>query len=251
MIVFKKLWIMVAFKRSITLILFLFSFFSFSQTNTPAIKPSKDFQKLGGDAASMEVMGSQFDYKSQLNVVQKRILPRKNLSEFSLAVSPVLKGIAYLNIASLDMSYRFYINPYWSLHFQYYYFLNTINAEGKDMYYLFSKNPLELEYPQKKGYLVGVDWNSFYGKVVLANSVTHFDIYLSFKGGFLEILRHNKHVPTVAIEGGLVFWVNQFLNVRTGLAGSYHYYEVKSTLGSQQSIHQFLSKLNLSLGLLF
>jgi len=216
------------------------SFYSWSQDIT-------SFESLGSHKESMQIIGSQFGYKSSLHVVQTRWLPRKFLSEMSLTVSPILKGVIYLNTSSIDLTYRFYFNAYLSAHITYSHFFNIMNIEGEDMYKHFYQNPLELEHAQKQAYLFGLDWSLLYGKVSILNQVTHFDVYLSSSLGALELFRISKYNPTVSIGGGVVFWLNKYVNARIGFSGSYYKYQIPNA----ESLTTFLSKAHISFGAVF
>ncbi len=248
----QKISVVNILKQLASLGIIFISFYSFSKESGSFKKDNKNlkgFQSLGSSSEALEVMSSQFDYKSSLDVVQKRWLPRKFLSEISMVTSPVIKGMNYLNTASLDTTYRFYLSNYWSAHLKYSYFFNKINEEGKDMFLLHSRNPLDLEYAQKQEYSLGFDWSPFYGKKVVLNKVIHFDIYLSFSGGLLELIRlDEKFVPTVSLGGGFVFWLSKRMNARVGLSGSYYKYKVNE---SDVVVNKYLSKGHVSVGILF
>ncbi len=247
----QKIFLLFILKQCIVFGIILTSFHGFSKKQDytkQKSKEEKEFKSLGENSESLQIMSSQFEYRSSLNVVQKRLLPKRFLSELSLVGSPVMKGVTYLNTASLDVTYRFYLSNYWSVHLKYSYFLNKINKEGEDTLN-YGQNPLELEYAQQQEYSLGFDWSPFYGKIAVLNKIIHFDVYLFFSGGVLKLLRlDEKNIPTASVGGGLVFWLSQRVSARIGLSGSYYSYEVGKKL---DVINNYLSKGHVSIGVLF
>ena len=248
----QKLLIINILKQVAVFAVIFISFYSFSKEKVDKEqnkKINKEFEFLGSNSEALEIMSSQFGYQSSLNIVQKRLLPRKFLSEISMVVSPVIKGITYLNSGSLDATYRFYLDSYWSAHLKYSYFFNRINKEGEDMF-RYSQSPVDLQYSQKKEYSLGFDWTPFYGKVAVLNKVIHFDIYLSLSGGFLELFRlDGNRIPTASLAGGFVLWLSKRVNARLGLSGSYYQYKFNESMPN--AINKYLSKGHVSVGILF
>ena len=215
--------------------------------------PSLSFSNFKELEQSSKALESGFDFShSSLKVVQKRWLPKTFLSEMSFAISPVLKGINYMNSYSADLSYRFFLNNHWALQFKYSKYFNPISQEGKDEVYKKSRVPLELKYPQKQSYLGGIDWYPFYGKAVLYNLLVRFDLYFSLLGGKIELMKLNKRVNTGFLALGLVCWWHKHFNTRLELQGLYYRYGHLSDVTSKTTdIHEYFYKMSLSAGVLF
>ena len=220
------------------LIVFCFPEFSYS-----------DFDELGKNA---KVLENNFNFSSSsLKVVQKRLLPKKYLSEFSLAVSPVLKGLIYMNSYSFDASYRFFLNNHWNVQLKYSRYYNLISKEGFNEVQNRARIPVELKYPQKQSYLGGVEWYPFYGKAVLYNYLVRFDLYLSILGGKTEILNLNESVYMGSLGLGLVYWWHKHFNTRLEMQGSYYKYNIFDKLSENRDITEYFYKTYISVGVLF
>ena len=209
---------------------------------------SSDFNELGKNP---EVLESSFDFSSSsLQVVQKRWLPRRFLSELSLGFSPVLKGFNYMNNYSVDMAYRFFLDEQWSIDLKYSWYFNPITLEGDDEVKKKGRIPLELRYPQKQAFFGGVSWYPFYGKAVFYNHLIRFDLYLSVLGGMMDILHLDKNFPTGSLGIGLVCWWHKNLNTRLEALGTYYKYEF-SNKDKMASNKEYFYKIYISTGVLF
>ena len=208
-------------------ILLLWPFFSFS-----------DFKELGKNPNS-------FAFKiSPIKVVQKRWLDKKLLSELSVSVSPILTGFNYMNSYSTDLSYRLFLNDYFSLNGRFYYYFNSINPDGETELKKYGRIPLEaMEYP-RWSYSLGLDWYPFYGKAVLYNQLVSFDFYLSVFAGQLQL--KEQKIPLYSVGLGQVHWWSQRFNTRLELKAFYFKYP------ALKEIHaELLYSLSLSAGVLF
>lgn len=212
-----------------------------------------DIESLAASPESLNFMSLQSGFGSSMVAVQKRLLPKKFLSEFSFAVSPAIKGLLYLNSLSLDGSYRFYLNERWSLQAKYSYFQNIINAEGKDMIFHQSKPLLEIKHARKQSVFFGFDWYSFYGKTILFNKIIHFDVYSSVVVGAVNLLNLDKEIeqwiPSGSVSTGLVLWWNKRMNARWELGGTYYKYQFDKDIN--EKIQEAILHSSLSVGVIF
>lgn len=165
----------------------------------------------------------------------------------SLSVSPVLKGFNYINSYSLSGNYRLFIIDYLSLHIQYSWYFNSITEEGKKEVEQRSRIPLELKYPKTQSYLAGVDWYPFYGKAVLYNHLVYFNLYASLQGGIVKLMNQDKSVPMGSLGLGMVCWWNKRFNTRLEFQSVYYQYDISAS----ELIQEYLSKLHVSIGVLF
>ena len=208
-----------------------------------------DFNELGKNPKALE---NHLDFSnSSLQVVQKRWLPRKFLSELSVGLSPSLKGFNYINNYSLDLAYRFFLNDYWSIGLNYSFYFNPITEEGKDELTKRSRIPLELKYYQKQSFLGGVSWYPFYGKAVFYNHLIRFDLYLSALAGLMELMHLDQRIPTGSMGLGLVCWWHKNFNSRLEVRGVYYRYNVFDNTNETENINEYVYSVSFSIGVLF
>ena len=208
-----------------------------------------NFEELGKNKKILEQDSFQFS-NSGLKVIQKRWLEKKYLSEIGLSVSPVLKGFNYIDVYSVDLSYRWFLNNNFSLNLKYSYYENPINQKGKDEINLRGRTPLELKYYHKQAYLAGIEWYPFYGKAVLYNKLVHFDLYLSVLAGQIELANQEKRRPHYSASLGFTQWWHKKFNTRLSVQAFYYKYPFLNE-NEKQDIHEYFYKLSISTGVLF
>ena len=205
---------------------------------------------LASSPEALKVMQSG-SFGPPLRAVQKRLLPKKWLSEVSLGASPALTGLTYINSASADFGYRLHLSSHWSVHAKYSHFFNKRSAEGNELPLSRAEIPAEMKYPQKWAALAGIDFAPFYGKTILFSHVVRFDLYLSLSGGVLARLRAAEKTAAGSLAAGAVFWLSRRFSARAelgGLAGSYKY---RDSRGEQRERQAYVTKMSLSGGILF
>ena len=214
-------------------ILLFTSFFSFAE-----------FKELGKNPDLLKTE-EVFSFQTRpIKVVQKRWLDKKGLSEVSVSVSPIFNGFNYMNSQSLDLSYRLFFNDYFSVNAKAYYYLNSINQDGKTEVNKYGLRPVELiEYP-RWSYSLGLDWYPFYGKAVLYNQLASFDFYLSVLVGQIQLKQ--QKVALYSIGLGQVHWWSQRFNSRLELKAFYFQYPIL-----KETQAELLYSLSLSVGVLF
>lgn len=209
----------------------------------------ESFDSAGSSPESLNFIRSQSHFGPFVSIVQKQLFPKKHSSELSLAITPALKGLVYLNSFSLDASYRFYLNHKWSLHAKYSFFLNTINPEGDSLILSQRSIPLEVKYAQKQAGFIGLDYYLFYGKTNILNQIIYFNIYLSGSVGAIQLIRlDDDFSPLGSVAGGLVFWWNKRFNTRWELRGSSYKYQ---PLETEEGFLELISHTSVSIGVLF
>ena len=225
-------------KRYGFIILFFIPLMSFS-----------DFNELGKHSSALE---RSFDFSSSpLQIVQKKWLDKKYLSELDIAFTPTIRGLNYINSYSVDLAYRFFINGNWALHFQYSTHSNYLTKKGYKEVERRARLPVEAKYSQKQSYLGGINWYPFYGKALLYNQLVYFDLYFSFLGGQTELLNQEKTVPTGSMALGLACWWSKNFNTRLELQGLYYTYHSSSDRNPENRIEEYIARISVSLGVLF
>ena len=223
-------------------------FFIFLFLFLPLISFS-DFNELGKNPKILE---KSFDFShSSLQVVQKKWLDKKYLSELDIALTPTIRGVNYITSYSADLAYRFFLNGNWAFHVRYSSHFNYITKEGRTEVEKRSRIPSEVKYPQKNSYFGGLDWYPFYGKALLYNRLVYFDLYFSLLGGMTELLSQKNTVPAGSLAFGLVCWWNQSLSTRLELQGLYYTYYMTADRASENQIEEYVGKISISIGVLF
>lgn len=208
-----------------------------------------EFKELGKNS---KVLEKSFDFSSSsLQIVQKKWLDKKYLSELDIAFAPTLRGVNYVNSYSMDLTYRFFINWNWAVQFQYSRHSNYLTKEGQDEVQQKIRLPVETKYSQKRSYVAGIDWYPFYGKALLYNRLVYFDLYLSVLGGKTELFDQKQAVPIGSLALGLVCWWSKHLNTRWELQGLYYNYYISSDRNPENRIEEYIVKTAVSIGVLF
>ncbi len=188
---------------------------------------------------------------SSLQIVQKRWLDRRFLSELSLAFSHILKGFEHLNSSSISAGYRFFLNNHWSFDLKYSWYFHSITSQGEDEIVRWNRIPLEMRYPKKHSYMGGISWYPLYGKSVFYNHLVYFDLYFSLSMGVIELIRQEKFSPSGSVAMGIVFWLNKNFNARIETQGFYYTYSHSDKGGNPSDIHEYFYKIYISTGVLF
>ena len=204
--------------------------------------------------AEIDEIGKRKDLFNQktdhfVKVIQTKQIDKKFLSELSLSIAPSLRGFYYMNSYSTNLSYRLFLNDKISFHLKYDYYFNPINQEGKDELSLFGRIPLELKYPPKQSYKVGLDWYPFYGKAVFFNQVVHFNFYLSMSLGKIELIEINEKPLLFSSSLGVVHWWSKRFNTRIELEGLHYRYFAPEFV--EEINQEWNYKLGVSAGVLF
>ena len=209
-----------------------------------------NFDELGKNKELLEKKKFQF-YSTNLKVVQKRWLEKRFLSELSLSLSPALQGFNYTNSYSADLSYRFFINNYFSLNARYSSYDTVRSKEGDEVVLIKGWIPLELKYSVKQSYLAGIEWYPFYGKAVFYSKLVYLDFYLSILAGQIELRNQEKRVPIYSFSLGLVQWWNKRFNTRIEAQSFYYKYYFLNDNAIQTAHHKYFYKMSFSVGVLF
>ena len=208
-----------------------------------------DFNELGKNPKIFE---KSFNFSnSSLQVVQKKWLDKKYLSELNIALTPTIRGVNYITSYSSDLIYRFFLNGNWAFHVRYSVHFNHLTKEGRMEVEKSSRLPSEVKYPQKNSYFGGLDWYPFYGKALLYNQLVYFNLYFSLLGGRTELINKENPVPAGSLAFGLVCWWNQNFNTRLELQGLYYAYHTTTDRTPENQIEEYVGKMSISIGVLF
>lgn len=173
----------------------------------------KDFDSLGGNDALLE-QAQALEPKTEVRVVQKRIVNRILRHEASVEVGTNLGGDPYLSTQSISLSYHFHINPRWSVGLKYDQYFNDFTEEGKRIQTNSKANldgrlvPVQ-DWPESSSNLL-LNWYPVYGKFSLYDlGVVQFDGYLSLGLGKISLKNGEKDARSIGL--GMGFWISQNL----------------------------------------
>lgn len=178
----------------------------------------KDFDSLGGNKDLLEQVGTG-QARMSTQVVQDRIVKRRNRIEIAPEIGTVLGGDSYNKTTNYGINVHYHINPHWSLGAKYLYSANKLSKEGENLINDVSVTGRgqipDIDYP-KSEYLGVVNFYPIYGKMNLYDlGVVHFDVYALAGYGNIALRRGNTN--TWVAGGGIGFWFSQHLTTRLEL----------------------------------
>ncbi len=180
----------------------------------------KDFDSLGGNDVLLE-KAKKLNPDTTINVVQDRIVARRNRFELAPEFSSVLGGDAYTRTNNLGLNVHFHITPHWSVGAKYNYSFNELRPEGQNLIdEAVKRRDVVVDRPgypdidyAKDEFLGLVNWYPIYGKMNLYDlGVLHFDVYAL--GGYGKINLRSGPTNTWTTGGGMGLWFSQHLTSR-------------------------------------
>jgi outer membrane beta-barrel protein len=199
----------------------------------------EDFDSLGGNDVLLE-KAQAVRPETRVQVVQDRIVERRNRHEFNAEYQQIVGGYSYLDTNAIGANYQYHINPHWSLGAKYSYYTNKLSPEGDALVDKIDDVTAgrdedialipELDWPLQS-YMALVNWYPIYGKMNLYDlGILHFDIYLL--GGYGQVqLEKSGDTPTYTAGGGMGMWFSQHLTGR--LEVRYQTYDAESFTGKK------------------
>jgi outer membrane immunogenic protein len=175
----------------------------------------QDFDTLGGNDVLLD-RAKALNPEVRIQVVQDRIVGRRNRVEVAPDFGFVLGGDPYNSTQNMGLALHYHITPQWSLGARYNYSANKLRAEGeyiiKDMSATGSGQIPDIDYPKSQAMAV-LNWYPIYGKMNMYDlGVSHFDVYATFGAGQIE-LKSGK-APTYTAGVGVGLWVSQHITTR-------------------------------------
>lgn len=188
----------------------------------------EDFSTLGGNDVLLE-RAQRLNPEQTIEIVQDRVVNRRNRSEIALDASAHVGGDAYTSTQGLGLMYQYHFSPRFSLGVKGAYYFNSLRDEGR---YVIdkaleaeaaasdkTKEELkslglipELDWPKYSYYLVG-NYYPIYGKMNIFNAaIAQYDVYALAGVGQVEL----RHGPSPAYTAGMGFglWMSQHLASR-------------------------------------
>lgn len=174
----------------------------------------QDFDSLGGNDQLLE-KAQALRPETRIEVVQDRIVDRRNRLEISPEFTSVLGGDAYLETYTSGLNVQYHITPRWSIGANYGYANNYRTDELNDLIGFKDKNNQavpEMDW-MKQSYQATVNWYPMYGKFNLYDlGIVHFDVYAI--GGIGEVELRSGKTSTWSTGGGIGLWWSQHLTTR-------------------------------------
>lgn len=197
-----------------------------------------EFDNLGGNQIILD-RARELNPDTKVEVVQDRIVPRKNRFEIAPEFSGTMGGDdTYTKSQSVGMNINYHINHRWSIGAKYNHTFNQLTAEGESMidaaYADRLENPRNPTKPipeidhQKSESLIVLNWYPIYGKMnVFEKSIAQFDVYGLLGAGQVELKSGAK--PTYTLGAGIGFWMSPQISTRMELR--YQKYNVEYMTG--------------------
>lgn len=173
----------------------------------------EDFSSLGGNKVLLD-QAKALAPDMKVEVVQERIVPRRNRIEIIPDFQDVLGGDAYVKTRSVGLGLVYHFNPRWSLAGKYNYSFNEMSSEGDYLINNYSK-VAAMDW-QKTSYMAVLNWYPIYGKFnFLDMGVVHFDLY--GLAGYGRVSLNSGEKPTYTAGTGFGFWWSKHLTTRIEL----------------------------------
>lgn len=178
----------------------------------------KDFDSLGGNKELLQQVGTG-QAKVTTQVVQDRIVKRRNRVEIAPEFGTVLGGDSYNKTTNYGINLHYHITPHWSVGAKYVYSANKLTKEGENIINdvgATGKGQIpDIDHPRYE--TLGVlNFYPIYGKMNLYDlGVVHFDVYAL--GGYGTIGLKKGTTSTWIAGGGIGFWFSQHLTTRLEL----------------------------------
>ncbi len=198
----------------------------------------EDFDSLGGNDVLLE-KAQAVKPETKVQIVQDRIVSRKNRHELNAEFSQIVGGFSYLSTRNVGANYNYHITPRWSVGAKYAYYFNELSPEGQAIVDKYDELTFgedseksfvpELDWPLQS-YLALVNWYPIYGKMNLHElGILHFDVYLL--GGYGNIELKSGETQTWTAGGGMGLWFSRHFTGR--LEARYQTYQADTFTGKQ------------------
>lgn len=177
-----------------------------------------DFDGLGDNKELLE-KAKALNPEVQVNVVQERVVKRRNRFEIAPEIQTIGGGDNYINTTGYGANLHFHINPWWSVGVKYTWFANELTSEGESLINDTDANGQgiipDIDQP-KNQYMGFVNFYPIYGKLNFANlGITHFDVYANAGYGQMALKNGNTNTWTAGLGVGL--WFSKHMTTRLEL----------------------------------
>jgi outer membrane beta-barrel protein len=139
---------------------------------------------------------------------------------------------SHMDQRDAGLTYRYHINPKWSIGLRHTEYYNDLNNSGKT---LLTQNSLvpETDYAKSSNEIFG-SYNLFYGKMRMTQkTVVYFDQYIALGAGKIDLASGSTNMGLLDL--GVAFWIGNHMSARFGLKNEFY----KQTLleGNQKNVH--------------
>lgn len=145
--------------------------------------------------------------------VNKRYSSLTNRHELTFSGSNNFNADSHMDTKKRSASYRYHINPKWSLGYRYSDYFNKLTAAGEKLYDEQKILP-DSDYSLKstEGF---INYNTVYGKLRLTeDTIVYFDQYLAL--GYGKISLANGEAQMYTLDAGFAFWLGKNYSFRVG-----------------------------------
>jgi outer membrane beta-barrel protein len=152
--------------------------------------------------------------QDKLYLVNTRYSSLTNRHELTLSGANNFTAESHLDTKQAGASYRYHINPKWSLGIKYNTYTNELTQAGKD---LFNKEKLlpDTDYALKSTYGFA-SFNTIYGKLRWSpQTVVYFDQYIALGYGDVDLARGAQKM--INLDLGFSFWLGKHMSTRIGV----------------------------------
>jgi outer membrane beta-barrel protein len=190
-----------------------------------------DFDGLGDNKELLD-KAKALNPEVRVNVVQERVVNRRNRFEIAPELSKVTGGDNYINTYGYGLNLHYHINPWVSVGVRGTYFTNKLTKEGENLITDVDANGQgiipDIDQP-KTSYMGFANVYPIYGKFNFMNmGITHFDLYGT--AGYGRMNLKSGSTGTWTAGGGVGLWWSKHFTTR--LEVRYQNYSAQRYTGS-------------------
>jgi outer membrane beta-barrel protein len=170
--------------------------------------------------------------RDKLFVLNTRYSSLTNRHEASIFGGNNFTAPSHMEQRAVGLTYRYHINPKWSVGLRHTEYYNNLNNSGKT---LLGKEALvaETDFAKSSNEIFG-SYNLFYGKMRMTHkTVVYFDQFISLGAGKIDLASGSTN--SGILDLGIAFWMGSHMSARIGLKNEFY----KQTLlnGDNNNVH--------------
>lgn len=167
----------------------------------------------------------------KLFVLNQRYSSLTNRHEASLMGGNNFTADSHLVSRQAALTYRYHINPKWSLGLRHTEYYNSLTSAGER---LFNESAIlpDTDYAKSSNEIFG-SYNLFYGKMRMTQkTVIYFDQYVALGAGKIDLASGATNMASLDL--GFAFWVGKHMSTRLGIKNEFY---TQTQLKSTRNIH--------------
>ena len=207
-------------------ILFLALFFSATAVASDSITKSLEALNIPDNQISPTIS------QDKIFVLNTRYSSLTNRHEASLSGGNNFTAPSHMESRSAGLTYRYHINPKWSVGLRHTEYYNDLNKSGKTLLSQKSLIP-DSDFAKSSNEIFG-GYNLFYGKMRMTQkTVIYFDQYVALGAGKIDLASGSTNMGLLDL--GVAFWIGNHMSARIGVKNEF--YQQTLIDGDQATVH--------------